>query len=224
MAYFEKDFLDFFKELGRNNHKEWFDENRKRYESVVKDPFKAFVNDVILLMKSEDPLVDIEPKDAIFRINRDIRFSKDKTPYKTKVSAVVGRGGKKNKTSPGMYFELTPEHVRVYSGVFDLSKEQLYQIRTYIQDNLEEFNSIVNDPVFIKEFGELRGDKNKRLPKEFNETMEVQPLIANKMFYFFRQYEADLITKDELLEEMMATWQKAYPIRSFFMKALGEDE
>ena len=95
MPYFEKDFLEFFKELEKNNNKDWFDANRKRYEKVIKDPFKAFVQKMIDRMHELDSSVIIQPKDCIFRINRDIRFSKDKTPYKSNVSAVVGVGGKK---------------------------------------------------------------------------------------------------------------------------------
>ena len=77
MAYFNKEFIKFFKELNKNNHKEWFDENRKRYEKEVKEPFQKFIDEMIGMINSDDPDVRIEAKDAIFRINRDIRFSKD---------------------------------------------------------------------------------------------------------------------------------------------------
>ena len=94
---FEKDFIDFFKELAQNNNKEWFDSNRKRYESSIKKPFKEFISKLISEIQLHDSEVLIEPKDAIFRINRDIRFSKDKTPYKLQTSAIVSAGGRKNR-------------------------------------------------------------------------------------------------------------------------------
>ena len=182
MAYFSKDFLQFFKELAANNHKEWFDLNRKRYEKEVKKPFSNFVGDLISAVAKDDPLVNIEPKDAIFRINRDVRFSKDKSPYKIQVSAVVGPGGKKDKTSPGIYVELTPEHVRVYGGVYITDKDQLNDIRTHILENLKEFDGIIHEKGFVKYFGEIRGEQNKIIPKEFKDAAETQPLLFNKQF------------------------------------------
>ena len=97
MAYFDTDYLEFFKELAGNNHKEWFDIHRKRYEQSVKIPMQVFVKDLILALKRIDKEIQIEPKDAIFRINRDIRFSKDKSPYKLQSSAIISKYGKKDK-------------------------------------------------------------------------------------------------------------------------------
>ena len=88
---FNEEYLDFFKELAQFNKKEWFDENRKRYEKSVKIPFKKFVTELIQEIQKIDPEVEIEAKDAVFRINRDIRFSKDKTPYKIQMSAILRR-------------------------------------------------------------------------------------------------------------------------------------
>ncbi len=82
MIYFNQDYLDFFKELEQNNSKEWFDENRKRYEKSVKGPFKAFAKDLADEMQYLYPEVNLVENTSIIRINRDIRFSKDKTPYK----------------------------------------------------------------------------------------------------------------------------------------------
>jgi uncharacterized protein (TIGR02453 family) len=89
MVYFEKDYFEFFKELAANNHKEWFDVNRSRYHSSVKEPFDKFIADLITEVHKIDKKIEIAPKDAIFRINRDIRFSKDKTPYKLNRSAII---------------------------------------------------------------------------------------------------------------------------------------
>ena len=90
MAFFTPDFLQFFIELAPNNNKDWFDINRKRYENSVKEPFKKFVQQLIgELAKSNPAFESLEAKDCIFRINRDVRFSKDKIPYKMMVSAVI---------------------------------------------------------------------------------------------------------------------------------------
>jgi hypothetical protein len=129
MTFFEPDFLQFFKDLAPNNNKDWFDVNRKRYEEIVKIPFKKFVQHVISEMaKKDSAFKSLEAKDCIFRINRDVRFSKEKQPYKLMVSAVISPKGKKDKAINGVYFELTPEHVRVYGGVYEIEKDDL-QIR-----------------------------------------------------------------------------------------------
>lgn len=118
MVYFTPDYLEFFKELAANNHKEWFDVNRKRYQSVVRDPFKNFISELISVLSKSDPDLSIEAKDAIFRINRDIRFSKDKTPYKLNNSALITPGGRKNKNHPGIYLEFGPEKMAFYGGIY----------------------------------------------------------------------------------------------------------
>ena len=222
MAYFSKDFIQFFKELAANNHKEWFDLNRKRYEKEVKDPFKIFIEEMIRQVAKDDPAVKLEPKDAIFRINRDIRFSKDKTPYKTQVSAVIAAGGKKDHTTPGMYLELTPEHVRVYGGVYVTDKEQLYNLRSYIINHMKEFNSILNEKKFKDMFGEVRGEQNKIIPKEFREAAEKQPLILNKQFYYFGQLKPNVVLDDDLPEQLMKYYTASKPIKKFLTAALKD--
>ena len=143
MAFFTADFIQFFIDLAPNNHKDWFDENRSRYEDNVREPFKKFVGHLISELNKVNPnFKDLEPKDCIFRINRDIRFSKDKTPYKMNVSALMAVGGKKNYMGEGVYIELGPEHVRVYSGLYEVDKEALLQLREGIAQNLSEFNRL----------------------------------------------------------------------------------
>ena len=96
-TYFNHQFVDFFKELSKNNNTQWFNENKKSYETHVKLPFIKFIDDLIIEMSKLDETIAIEAKDAITRINRDIRFSKDKSPYKMHVSAIISAKGKKVK-------------------------------------------------------------------------------------------------------------------------------
>lgn len=220
MAYFEKDFLAFFNELEQNNNKDWFDLNRKRYEKTIKEPFKAFVQVMINRMQEIDENIIIQPKDCIFRINRDVRFSKDKTPYKTQVSAVVAVGGKKNRTVPGIYFELSPRDLRMYSGIFQLEKEQLHNVRQEIAYNMDEFDKLVKDKKFINTFGEIHGAKNKRLDKDLMESAEKQPLIFNKGFYYFKKWEPKTIFDKNVDDTLIDTYKAALPLNNFFNRAL----
>ncbi len=219
MAHFSQDFLDFFNELTENNNKEWFDENRKRYEKSVKDTFKAFVQEMIDRLNEFEPIT-ITTSEAIFRINRDIRFSADKTPYKTQVSAIISPGGKKDKTTPGIYFELSPKDVRVYSGAHMLDKDQLSNVRHYIADNLEEFEKLINEKEFKSKFGEILGEKNKRIPKELEEAAEKQPLIYNKSFYYFTKFDAKTILADDLADKLINYYKVTFGLKDFFTKAL----
>ncbi len=221
MAYFNQDFLEFFKELAGNNNKEWFDKNRKRYEKEVKIPFQTFVGDMIELIKKEDPKVNIAPKDAIFRINRDIRFSKDKTPYKLQVSAIISRGGRKDMVSPGIYMEFTPEHVRLYGGVYMCDKDQLYDIRSAISENPKAFKNAYSDKKFVEHFGEIRGEKNKVIPKEFKEIGEEETMIYNKQFYYFGQLPPETVLKDDLDQIVLSYYKASKPVKDFFAKALN---
>ena len=220
MPHLSPDFLDFFKELAPNNNKDWFDENRARYHQSIKKPFENFVTAVINEMRKTDKTLDITYKDCIFRINRDIRFSKDKSPYKLGRSAAIGAGGKKDKTTPSLYFELSPEHARVYTGVYQPEKDQLLAVREEIADNLEEFDSIVNEKKFKKIFGEVRGDKNARIPKELKEAGEKQPLIYNKQLYVFATFEPEEMLKEGFEKKIVDTYKIAQPFADFLAKPI----
>jgi len=219
MKYFDKDFAGFFKDLEKNNNREWFLENKKRYESSVKDPFHHFIEVLIGRLSNFHPLLTLLPKDAIFRINRDIRFSADKTPYKIQSSALISEGGKKDKTKPGFYVQASHNDVRVYSGSHMLDKDQLYSIRSLIAGNLREFNKLISAKNFVSTFGEVLGEKNKRLPPEFASLEEKQPLIANKNFYYFFKYPPSYLTRDDLVDKLLDGYKNALPLNHFFEQA-----
>ena len=155
MVYFSKETLKFLKQLEKNNNRDWFNKNKQRYLDSVKDPFETFIGDLIEAMTPHFDSLPITPKDAIFRIYRDVRFSKDKSPYKTKISAIVSPGGTKNKTIPGIYLEISASEMRIYSGLYMLDSKQLYNVRSHISHNLEEFESLISDDKFVNSFAEI---------------------------------------------------------------------
>jgi uncharacterized protein (TIGR02453 family) len=217
MAFFKKDFLVFFIELAANNNKDWFDLNRKRYEASVKEPFKAFVQHMIIeVAKIDSSFKDLEAKECIFRINRDIRFSQDKTPYKLYLGAVIAPEGKKSKAVNGVYIEFGPEHMRVYGGVYEIAKEDLLTVREGIAADVKKFQKVYNDPRFKKVFGNILGEKNKILPKELKEAAEQEPLIYNKQWYFYTQFEPETILKDDLDKLVIDCFEAGKPVEEFF--------
>jgi len=221
MRYFSPDFAQFFKDLAANNHKEWFDENRKRYEKEVKEPFKKLVEDLIIAMSKDEPELLVEAKDCIFRINRDIRFSKDKTPYKTNVSAVIAPGGRKDMSNPGMYIELGPEKLAVYGGLYQPDKDLLKDVRWHIAENADAFKKAYTDKTFVKHYECIRGEQNKRLDKEFIAAAEKEPLLFNKQFYYYEHIPASIYTSDKLLETILESYHASNPVKEFLRHAVA---
>jgi len=221
MAWFDKEFVAFFLELEVNNYKEWFHDNKKRYEQYVKEPFYDFVAEMISRIKKDDPSINIEPKDAIFRINRDIRFSKDKRPYKNHVSAIISPGGRKNLDVPGSYFEFKAEGIQYYGGAYHIEKEPLARVRRLIAANPQNFNKIILDKKFVATFGDVLGEKNIRIAKEFEEAAEVQPLLFNKSFYFGARRDLSLLFDNSLADEIFNLYKIGKPFNTFFRQAIN---
>ncbi|MEE9431468.1 MAG: DUF2461 domain-containing protein [Melioribacteraceae bacterium] len=220
MQYFTQDFIDFFIELENNNNREWFHANKKRYEQAVKIPFENFIQDMIFKIQEDDESLMTTPKEAIFRIYRDVRFSKDKTPYKTQTSAIIVTGGRKNYTDPGTYIEMSSSGIKFYGGIYQMSKEQLQTVRESIVQNLDEFDSLNNDKDFKKKFGKIIGEQHKRIPTEFKEVHKEQPLIANKQFYYFGRINSKKILSKNLSDFLMKYYHTAKPLNQFFKEAL----
>lgn len=221
MAHLSKDFFKFFEELAANNHKEWFDENRKRYHSSVKLPFENLVNAVIEDVGTWDESIPITHKEAVFRINRDIRFSKDKTPYKTNRTAIISKYGRKNKVYPGFYLFLSPEKLMIGGGAYFLEKEDLYKVRQEISYNLDDFAALIADKGFKSTFKEVLGDKNKVAPKDFKEDAAVQPLLLNKGFYFMKDLDKNIVLKEDAVKQITNVMRKGKAFNDFLRTALS---
>ncbi|MEZ4980462.1 MAG: DUF2461 domain-containing protein [Saprospiraceae bacterium] len=218
MAYFTKDFIDFWKDLKENNDRDWFNENKKRFKSHVEKPFQEFIGDAIVRFQQYEPSILITPKEAVFRIYRDIRFSADKTPYKDHISAVVAPGGRKGNMMGGAYIELSNENSKVYGGIYMPDKKTLENIRYHIAANPDEFQSLLEDETFKKTYGEIQGEKNTRLPKEFDEAAERQPLIYNKSFYFFHRFKPTDILKDNFMDLIVEKYVAGKPMADFLIR------
>lgn len=221
MSIFSADFISFFQELSVNNHRDWFAENKKRYEKEVKKPFQALVATLIDRMNEEGANLAIEAKDCILRINRDIRFAKDKTPYNVHVTAFISPGGRKDKSVPGFAIRLSSEMVGVMIGTYGPSKEQLLALRREIAADPQTFTSLITAPDFVAVFGDLRGEQHKRIPPEFKEAVQEIPQIANKQFYFMGELSPQLIPSDRLVDELINCWQLSRPFSSWMTKTIA---
>lgn len=221
MPWFEPDAIEFFRELELNNNKEWFAANKERYQRSVQRPLEAFAAEMIARVRTIDPEVATDPKRAVFRIYRDIRFSKDKTPYKTNAGMWVGSGAPHRDPRTGLYFHFDARIMGVASGLYALEPPQILAVRRHLVKNAEQFERLLKDPRFVKAFGTVKGEANKVAPAEFKEAAARQPLILNKQFYYWSELEAEEILRDDLADVLMDRLEAAGPMNAFLTSAFG---
>jgi len=215
--------LSFISDLKKNNHKEWFHANRKRYDEA-RGEFLGFVESLISEIQAFDPAIGaLEPKSTIFRINRDIRFSNDKSPYKTNFGTFIVPGGKKSGNA-GYYFHIEPGGSFAGGGVYHPMPDILKKIRNEIFENGEEFKEIIRGKEFYNYFGELYDDRLKTAPKGFPKDFKHIDLLKYKSFIVSRSYDDDTVTGDRLVEETMNNFRMMYPLNKFINFALGIED
>ena len=161
-----------------------------------------------------------EPRDAIFRINRDVRFSKDKSPYKTHVGAMISSRGRKELGWPGFYIQLSHEGMMVAGGAYMPDKDIIQRIRSRIATDPEAFADVIGRPVFRSVYGGIQGDQLKRVPREFQETYEVQPLVANKQWYFVAEEDPEAILRDDLADQLMERYLAGFEVSEYLRDAI----
>lgn len=214
------EYSDFFSSLEENNSKEWFHANKHTYQKVVRPQFLDLVGSVLEALGSLDAGFGVDPKKALVRINRDIRFSKDKTPYKTHMGAILTPKGK-NMGAPGYYLEVGAGYGKLYGGVFQPKPNDVTLIRQAIVDANSEFVSATTSREFVDSFGELRGDENKRLPKEFADKAEEYPVLFKKQFYFFRNFTAGEVQHESFDETVFQGCFAGWDCVRFLTRALS---
>jgi len=210
----------FLSELELNNNREWFEIHKKRYEVEVKKPFLDLITRVISLLQMEEPEITMTAKDALFRIHRDVRFSKDKSPYKTHVSAHISRGGRKDMAEPGLYIEIGADKGGIAGGIYMPDKQQLTAIRSWIAEHPQEFRAAITSKSFVSEFGEIRGERNKIVPNEFRDVVQEEPLISLKQFYYWKDLSPSFLASKDLASEIVRLHNAAKPVRDVLRAAL----
>lgn len=212
--------LDFLKDLRKNNNRDWFHANKKRYEADLKKPFATLVTSLIEIVKEIDPLTEIQAKDAIFRINRDTRFSKDKTPYKTHVGAIISRFGRKQKEFPGYYVHIEAGRLMLGGGAYFLPTDLLRKVREHIIAHPDTFESIIQEKDFVEKYESIQGSKNKRLPKEMQAAAEQQPLIYNKQFYYMTELPPKIAISSDFIDFCRLYFEAGAQLNQFIMDAI----
>ncbi len=217
------DTFKFLKALKANNNKVWFDKNRKTYEAIKKD-FYTFVDELITELRKFNP--DIEPmeaKNCVFRINRDIRFSKDKSPYKSNLAASIGRGGKKSHYA-GYYFHIEPNgNTFVGGGVWHPEKEVLEKVRQEIDYNQKQFEKIVLNKSFKKTFGAMYDDKMSTTPKAYAKDNPAIEWLKYRSYIFGADFKKDTdILGKNAISNFVKTAKALSPFIQFINTAISD--
>ena len=221
MAYFTKETLAFLEGLHLNNDRAWFQANRPVYERAVKAPFEVFVTEMIDRVKEHEPELRMTPREAMFRINRDVRFSKDKSPYKTHLGAIIGLGGKRGEDKTGFYVQISYDKTFVAGGAYQLSPPALARVRGAIARDPKEFERLVKAKRFTSKFpGGLQGEVAKRIPPEYAEAAKAHPLIANKQYWWEAEMEPEVALQDDLVDLVIGYYKAGMEVSAFLDRAL----
>jgi len=216
--------LRFLKQLNKNNHKPWFDAHRADYEAAKID-FQNFIQLVIdHLQKFDTTITGITARDCLFRINRDIRFAKDKTPYKTNMGASIKAGGKKSPFA-GYYFHLEPGKTFVGGGLWMPNAEVLKNVRQEIDYNWNEFQEIINEKPFKKMYGDVYKGKELSLsttPKGYEKENPAVEYLKLKCFIAETTLEDAELTKGTLHRKTIDAFTALMPFLKFINRAIND--
>ncbi|HEX4875342.1 MAG TPA: DUF2461 domain-containing protein [Chitinophagaceae bacterium] len=210
--------VKFLKDLKKNNNKPWFDKNRKVYEAARAD-FAAFIQQVIELHGKKDPSIkQLTAKDCMFRINRDIRFSKDKSPYKTNFGASINKSGKKAMSSAGYYFHLEPGGCFAGGGLYMPMPDELKKLRQEIDYNFNDFKKLLNGKKFKSIYGDL--DKSpefllSRVPKGYEPDNPAAEYLRLKSYIAMVNIPDTSLTSKDLLKNTLAAFDALQPVIYF---------
>jgi uncharacterized protein (TIGR02453 family) len=214
--------IKFLSDLKKNNNREWFNNNKSYYEDT-KDEFFQMVSALILALLKTNPLIaNLEVKDTVFRIYRDVRFSKDKSPYKTQMGAYIAPGGRKSLLA-GHYIHIEPGNSFLAGGSYCPQSDKLKNIRSEILYNTSEFKSIINAPDFKELFDVISGKKLVRPPVGFPKDFEDIDLLKFKDYTIFHPVKNDLFDNKEFLKKSLVIFEKMNPFNDFLNRANTPD-
>lgn len=212
--------LQFLRDLKINNNREWFLDHKKTYNEAKED-FIGFLASLISeIQKFDSSIADLTPKQCMFRINRDIRFSKDKSPYKTNFGAGISAGGKKSMQA-GYYVHIEPDNHFAGGGMWHPSSPNLQKIRQEIDYHTNEFIDILKKPKFTNLFGNLQGEQLKTSPKGYDKDNPAIEYLRFKDFVAMRKLDDTQITSSNLITEIADTLLTLKPLNDFLNRAIS---
>ena len=214
-----KSILSFLNDLKKHNSREWFELNKSHYQKAKQDFFLLTQQVIEECVKFDALLIGNDAAKSIFRINRDVRFSKDKSPYKTNFGASINPGGKKSMI-PGYYIHIEPGKSFLAAGCYMPESTFLSSIRQEIDYNFEEFSAIVNNQDFSADFGKLsEEDALKKTPKGFEKDNPASEFLKLKHFIAVKDLTDDQLIKPNFYKEVSKTFYTALELNKFLRRA-----
>jgi len=221
-----KESLQFLDDLKKNNNREWFQDNKKRYEVFKKD-YHQLVSDFLDAMKPLDPSLELlEVKNCTFRINRDIRFSKDKSPYKAHLGIWMS-GGTKGLNRSGYYVHIEKGASFIAGGFYSPESEDLKKVRKEIAFFYDDLQEILNDKNFKKEFGSLDFNENnslKSMPRGYEKDHPAIEFLKLKSFTATQKYDISEVTQKDFVKKISQKLIALKPLNEFINRALDTEE
>jgi uncharacterized protein (TIGR02453 family) len=211
--------LAFFASLQRNNRREWFQPRKAIFEEKLKEPMKELVGALNLAMKGFAPDYVTDPEKAIYRIYRDTRFSKDKTPYKDHIAASFSRRG--DKAGAGYYFAISHKEVGIGGGIYMPEPETLLAIRRHLAGRHEEFRKLAAARAVRQLFTAVQGEQLTRVPKGYPGDHPAADLLRMKQCLLYVELEPNLATTPALYAEVVKHFRAMTPFVEFLNMPLS---
>jgi uncharacterized protein (TIGR02453 family) len=212
---FSPDALSFLRSLKRNNRREWFQPRKEKYEALIKAPMLEFVAALNEEMARFAPAYVTPPAKAVYRIYRDTRFSPNKTPYKTHIAAIFPRSSAVKREGAVFYIHFTEKELLAFGGVWGPDRDELLAYRTLLQQNHEEFQSLLNNKSLRKTVGGLQGEQLRRMPKGFPVDHPAEGLLRQKQWYLESTLPISLLTTPRVVPELAKRFAVMAPMVEF---------
>ena len=211
--------LRFLKQLKKNNDRDWFVPRKSEYERVLKEPMLALIEDIGRGLAKVAPEIRVSPR-SLLRIYRDVRFSKNKDPYKTNIAATFDMAGyPKGVSSPGLYLSIEPGDVFIGGGLYMPDSRQLKRIRYSIETKSDSFLSIVENRAFKKRFGALQGETLKRAPAGYSPDHPMIEHLKRKHFFVGQSFPDTACTKPGFAKEVVEAYVRIMPLARWLRDA-----
>lgn len=212
--------FDFLKDLKKNNNRDWFLKNKNRYEDAQQNTI-ALIDALLHEMKKHDNIENVSGKKTLFRIYRDVRFSKDKSPYKNYWGGSFKRATKKLRG--GYYFQIAPGDSLVAGGFFSPNPADTLRIRTDMDLNYKDWKKLLSDKKFKETFGNMLGEKVATAPKGFAKENPAIDLLRHKQFYFEHRFSDKEVLSNDFLKVVNQTFKALRPYFDYMSDVLTTD-
>lgn len=214
--------LSFLDDLGKHNNKTWFEEHRATYEEA-RDIFERFVGGLIDELRTSNHLQGLSAKDCVTRIHRDIRFSKDKSPYKTSLGAAIAPGGRKS-SQLGYHIYVAPGgHSVVAGGLYMPDATQLTKFRRAIDRDAEELKRITNAKTFVEQLGQIGGEKLATAPQGYSRTHPEIELLRLKQVTVARHFADKEVSSPDFTSQVLKACKAMKPFLDYLNSILQRE-